>query len=281
MQTRFQMRFETIPDFILTSKSVVVQLMDRCLMHLFQMLIYHDISAGKVESLQIFWLLANFLYSFVIFLADGKEVHQIAGYLTMLGEQTFRLFLAPITWGTQDFLCAMLCWFHTEVYGIISRNGHKAGKGIYYYTVCMYVSLHQMLRFRPANYQELFNLRHSSLQNAIERIFGICKRRFKLMVVAPEYDLRTQAKIPLALAALHNFIRLLNPTDEAYSEEDLARDGLERRESGSISMDINPDHLGSHISQAEKEQANIMRDTIARAMWTDYQRLLEEGMEVD
>lgn len=32
---------------------------------------------------------------------------------------------------------------------------------------------------KPGNKEELFNLRHSSLRNAIERIFGVYKRRFQ------------------------------------------------------------------------------------------------------
>ena len=34
---------------------------------------------------------------------------------------------------------------------------------------------------KPENAKELFNLRHSSLRNAVERIFGVDKRRFKIM----------------------------------------------------------------------------------------------------
>jgi hypothetical protein len=68
---------------------------------------------------------------------------------------------------------------------------------------------------RPANNQKLFNLHHASLQNVIEHIIGVCKHYFKLMVAAPEYNLWTQAKIPLALGALQNFICIHNPTDDA------------------------------------------------------------------
>jgi hypothetical protein len=35
------------------------------------------------------------------------------------------------------------------------------------------------------------------------------------MVAAPEYSLQTQSKIPLALAALHNLICVVDPDDEA------------------------------------------------------------------
>ena len=60
------------------------------------------------------------------------------------------------------------------------------------------------LHFRPANYKELFNLWHASLQNVIEHIFGVCKCHFRLMAGAAEYSLQTQSKIP----ALHPFIIL-------------------------------------------------------------------------
>jgi len=33
----------------------------------------------------------------------------------------------------------------------------------------------------PLNYKELFNLRHASLRNAIERTFGVLKKRFDIL----------------------------------------------------------------------------------------------------
>ncbi len=40
---------------------------------------------------------------------------------------------------------------------------------------------------RPSNAKELFNLRHASLRNAVERIFGVVKNRFPLLVRMPSY----------------------------------------------------------------------------------------------
>ena len=40
--------------------------------------------------------------------------------------------------------------------------------------------------YRPRNYKELYNLRHASARNVVERIFGVLKRRFRLMVAAPD-----------------------------------------------------------------------------------------------
>jgi hypothetical protein len=44
----------------------------------------------------------------------------------------------------------------------------------------------------PQNAKELYNLRHSSLRKAIERIFGVLKKRFPIITVATEYSFDTQ-----------------------------------------------------------------------------------------
>lgn len=93
------------------------------------------------------------------------------------------------------------------------------------------------------------------------------------MVVAPQYNLHTQAKIPAALAALHNFIRMHDPDDDA---QDNNGHNLEEGHSLQSSVEIEVEHLGGHISQAEKDRAGVKRDGIAMAMWTDYQRILAQ-----
>ena len=54
---------------------------------------------------------------------------------------------------------------------------------------------------RPQNKEELFNLRHSSLRNAIERIFGVIKKRFPILVTILVHLLfhRTHLHIILSL----------------------------------------------------------------------------------
>ena len=47
---------------------------------------------------------------------------------------------------------------------------------------------------RPKNAQELFNLRHSSLRNAIERIFGVLKKRFPILTDSTAYPYATQVR---------------------------------------------------------------------------------------
>ena len=39
----------------------------------------------------------------------------------------------------------------------------------------------------PKNANELFNIRHASLRNTIERLFGILKSHFRIFKIAPPF----------------------------------------------------------------------------------------------
>ena len=84
----------------------------------------------------------------------------------------------------------------------------------------------------PANEVELFNLRHSSLRNVIERIFGIFKSQFTIFKSAPPFPYATQTEIVLACVGLHNFLR-----KECRSDEFLVE--LEDKSSSSSSLPVN------------------------------------------
>jgi hypothetical protein len=113
----------------------------------------------------------------------------------------------------------------------------------------------------------LFNLRHSSARNVIERIFGVLKRRFGILKNPPEYDMRIQALIPPALAALHNFIRIYDPDDiDTEADEPLDFDiGMGDRDVG---------ELGVQLTSAETARGNARRNRIANQMWEQYQHYL-------
>ena len=117
---------------------------------------------------------------------------------------------------------------------------------------------------RPRNYKELCNLRHSQARNVVERIFGVVKRRFRLMVAAPEYSLETQTKIVPALCALHNFICVYNPEEKMGLEELSARAPRRGQE----------DYSHQGVSAQEKARVNTKRDVIAKEMWRQYQEHL-------
>ncbi|KAK4260068.1 hypothetical protein QN277_003236 [Acacia crassicarpa] len=62
-------------------------------------------------------------------------------------------------------------------------------------------------RNQPRSTKELFNHRHSSLRNVIERSFGALKNRFPILRKMPPFAFRKQALIVIACCAVHNFIR--------------------------------------------------------------------------
>jgi len=80
--------------------------------------------------------------------------------------------------------------------------------------------LKEYSRRGPQNAKELFNLRHSSLRNVIERTFGILKIRFPIIAsgTEPHYDVDTVTKIVFGCCILHNFLRGVD-NDESLIEE--------------------------------------------------------------
>lgn len=93
------------------------------------------------------------------------------------------------------------------------------------------------------------------------------KRRFRILLLAPEYDLEIQARIPAALAAVHNFISIHSPHEKPISTttSDHAR----------VQMYDNADEdFGG-----EPDNEDLRRDMIAQKMWDDYVLLREDLAE--
>nr|KAJ0212221.1 hypothetical protein LSAT_V11C400162560 [Lactuca sativa] len=112
----------------------------------------------------------------------------------------------------------------------------------------------------PENAKELFNLRHASLRNAIERAFGVLKRRFPIIrsTQEPFYSCETQSDIFLACCILHNFL-LEEDRDKNLEDEEMCHNIKETNQ-----------------GNAAAEQ---MRNLIANQMWTDY--LPNRNNEID
>jgi hypothetical protein len=160
--------------------------------------------------------------------------------------------------------------FRIGVFATILQNGVVLLSGEYY--TCSFCPCSQLNRTdqlnRPVNREELYNLRHSSARNAVERIFGILKRRFTILDSPPEYSMTIQARIPPALAAVHNFIRI-HDKDEIHEFEDVLEDrDPQDQDYGELAR--------GPTGRAEKARAEIKRDTIAQAMWISYQELVRE-----
>ncbi|XP_019184250.1 PREDICTED: uncharacterized protein LOC109179134 [Ipomoea nil] len=118
---------------------------------------------------------------------------------------------------------------------------------------------------RIRNKQALFNYRHSSLRNVIERCFGLLKARFPILKSINGYPLIRQRQIPLACCALHNFIRLEDRDDQLgmmYGTQDMVLD-----DGGSSSGGGN-DTIQLDMSQ--QDQMLQLREDITNALWANY-----------
>ena len=125
--------------------------------------------------------------------------------------------------------------------------------------------VHLSLLYSPENHQELFNLRHSSLRNAIERIFGVLKNRFKILTQQLEFPFPVQVKLVKALCCLHNIIRLIGGDDTFDKEWDT---GIANEVLSDISNNDNVSRRA--ITTAQASEARAKRDEIAVRMWTNY-----------
>ena len=118
-----------------------------------------------------------------------------------------------------------------------------------------------MLFIRPQNPKELFNLQHSHLRNAIECAFGLFKRRFRVLLLATEYPLIVQAQLVPALAVIHNFIRIHDPSDLLNEDDNPPIEEYNYGEGGS----------GPQDPTEHRNAGTRLRDKLARKMWQDHQ----------
>lgn len=128
----------------------------------------------------------------------------------------------------------------------------------------------------PENPKELFNLRHASLRNAVERIFGVLKRRFEILDTAPEFPIQTQIDLVFAYTALHNVI--MEHAVEA-AQEDQFEDMYAAAHRASPLFTFDPNHTRPPTGHTSSVKMNRKRDEIAQAMWTQYQAYLAEPKE--
>jgi hypothetical protein len=123
------------------------------------------------------------------------------------------------------------------------------------------------------NAKELFNLRHAQARNVIERIFGVLKQRFRILLLPPHYPLAFQSRIPVALCALQNFIQEIDqdegaiPTDSYQSAYTPFSPDIYDDDSGFIAED--DDEANSDVK--------LRRINIANEMWESYLNYMADG----
>ncbi|KIK29881.1 hypothetical protein PISMIDRAFT_88327, partial [Pisolithus microcarpus 441] len=105
---------------------------------------------------------------------------------------------------------------------------------------------------------------HASARNVIECIIGVLKRRFRILTVPPEYSMRVQARIPPALACIHNIIRTWDPVDLEDPEENPEEnpESQDMGMSGSVADGV--------PTNADRDWMSAKRDRITECMWASY-----------
>jgi DDE superfamily endonuclease len=115
---------------------------------------------------------------------------------------------------------------------------------------------------QPQTKEELFNLRHASLRNAVERTFGVWKGRFHILRSPRRLPIRAQRQLIYALAALHNFLNL------SGSNPDSEYNRLEAR--GLLPVEEDVDKLHPPRERGDDATDLRRRDEIAEKMWHSY-----------
>lgn len=159
------------------------------------------------------------------------------------------------------------------------RKGFNVPNGKYYLADAGYPACSQLLvpyrgvRYhlkewalgssKPQNAQELFNLRHASLRNAVERVLGILKKRFPILDTGATYDFKSQVQIVLATCMLNNFIKVVGTGEDDRLFERLYDEEVKKNQREGIQL--------GEISGGTEEEIGV-RDSIAQQMWADYRR---------
>ncbi|XLT02928.1 hypothetical protein HN51_052279 [Arachis hypogaea] len=115
----------------------------------------------------------------------------------------------------------------------------------------------------PQNPKQLFNHRHSSLRNVIERCFRVLKKRFPIIAddTEPYYSFETMGDIFLACCIRHNFLMGVN-VDKSII------DAVDRELLQEQNIDISQ---SNQPRDEEYRHVSLLRDNIAFEMWNPYQ----------
>ncbi|CAN1286939.1 Protein ALP1-like [Linum perenne] len=158
---------------------------------------------------------------------------------------------------------------------LIRPNGLKVSKGHYYlcdagYSNCEgFLAPYQGQRYhlkewgtgrsRQRTPEELFNMRHSSARNTIERAFDILKMRWAILRDTTWFSPRVVGRIVNACCLLHNFIRVEVGAD-VY--ERLYRD---QEQAGGAGTPMDDEDWVTHIEPTAKWIQ--FRQDMAQHMW--------------
>eukprot|EP00256_Glycine_max_P048851 XP_006603327.1 protein ALP1-like [Glycine max] len=132
--------------------------------------------------------------------------------------------------------------------------------------------LNEWIGNTPQSYKELFNLGHASARNAIERSFGILKKRWSILRTPSFFDIKTQIRIINACFVLHNFIRDEQQTDQLLEVQDLEFLSVVDEELVHQSREEVQNNVIDDITTIQAtEEWTRFRDALAMNMFANYQ----------
>ncbi|XP_024019791.1 uncharacterized protein LOC112091144 [Morus notabilis] len=127
--------------------------------------------------------------------------------------------------------------------------------------------------------RDIFNYKHSSLRNCIERTFGVWKARFPILRRPNNtYSMDKQEKILITCAILHNFIHMFNEGDPLLNQ--YYCDGVPVSEIDPNNDDeFDDDDTDSNVPEGpvvtrgsvNRIEMGRFRDHLANEMWVEYQ----------
>ncbi|KAE8996447.1 hypothetical protein PR001_g18902 [Phytophthora rubi] len=111
---------------------------------------------------------------------------------------------------------------------------------------------------KPQTKEELYNLRHSSLRNVIERTYGVVKHKFPILRAMTSYPLKEQVGLMQSSFAIHNFIRVHR---DEFADRGTSASHHDDEEDGDTEC---------QLDETDDTEMKALRDSIAAAMWSDY-----------
>ncbi|KAJ7319140.1 hypothetical protein DFH08DRAFT_632373, partial [Mycena albidolilacea] len=109
--------------------------------------------------------------------------------------------------------------------------------------------------------------------------FGVIKKRWCILIMPPGYDMKIQARIPAALAALHNFIIEHDPDDHVDPEVWDPSPGGTVDPEIVAALRLQGELATERRTSEESEAGARLRDSIADKMWVQYQEILPERQD--
>ena len=191
-------------------------------------------------------------------IADSTRFHNVR--ITDLPIPAGKYYLANAGFPTTTLL---MIPFHGKCY-YLREWGHAKT-----FSMSAYVQLGLLLMpwlYRPQNAEEFFNLQHAYACNLIKHIFGVLKWHFCILVHPPQFNMHTQAHLPPALAAIHNFICKHDPHDLDDYEN------IKDPQPGSQTMGgvAEGQFSAGFPRPAKRRQADARWNRIAQDMWEQY-----------